>query len=320
MCGCDKEALHTGDAEFLDQYIFIDADIAATKGSLISGKLPSAANTSFGVLGYRGSQNKPVFDMYSNNIAKLYRPQANALFKYDQLALWTAGESHSFYAYYPYGPNTIITGVGNDNGTPYITYSQPENLGDMVDVMTAKVPDTNAAEHTTTPVTFNFEHRLFAISLNVVNAQESKQPVIISEATIEFENVNTTARFNIDEHNTYTSSAPTKISHDYTFDPVTLSIPDNETSVSHNLNDGNEFLFIPCSSLKVNISLKLKNAWGQELPTYTINESITPEGGFVAGKRYQMIVTKIDKEDNGIQFSCKVTTGWTSVDIPTSFQ
>ena len=65
--------------------------------------------------------------------------------------------------------------------------------------------------------------------------------------------------------------------------------------------------------------MKLKNAWGQE-SLYTINKTITPGGGLEAGKKYQMIVTKSDKEDNGIEFSCNVTNGWTSVDIPTSFQ
>lgn len=316
MCGCDKEALRTGDAEFLDQYIFIDAGVAATKGLLLSGTLPAAKNTAFGVLGYRGTQNKPVFDMYSNNIAKLYRPAESGLFKYDELALWTAGESHSFYAYYPYD----ATSVGyDDNGTPYITYSQPKGLGSMVDVMTATVLKTNAAAHKTEPVTFDFQHRLFAIGLNVVNAQESKQDIVITEAAIEFVDVNTTARFNIDSDKSYTASTPANISHNYDFEPVTLSIPVGEISVSHNLNSGNEFLFIPCSSLTVKISLKLKNAWGQE-SSYTINETITPGGGLEAGKRYQMTVTKSDKEDKGIEFSCNVTNGWTSVNIPTSFQ
>lgn len=328
ICGCDKSSLSTNDTEYTNQYIFFDASVETTKGTLVTGTaLPSAAGTSFGVFAYRGAQNTPVFDMYSNNnnIAKLYRPEDNKPFKYDQLALWTAGEPHSFYAYYPYNATSTITGIGQNNGTAFITYSQPSNLDEMVDVMTASVRNTTSDKHTTSPVSFTFNHRLFAIGLTVVNAQtESKSDVAITSANIEFVGVNTSAEFNMDADDTYNIALSTgNITHTYT--PTTIRGPQNNSSVSYNFNDGNEFLLIPCRSLQVNINLKIKNVWKnengeeiyvEEIP-YTLNKTITPTGGFVAGKKYQLTVTKTDK---GVEFVCELSSGWTSVDVPTDFE
>ncbi len=320
ICGCDKSSLSTNDTEYTNQYIFFDAGVESTKGTLVTGEvLPSAANTSFGVFAYRGSQNTPVFDMYNNNIAHLYRPSEGAYFKYDKLAMWTAGETHSFYAFYPYNATST---VGHNNGTAYITYSQPSALNNMVDVMTASVRNTTSDEHTS-PVLFTFNHRLFAIGLTVVNAQaESKSDLVITAANIEFVGVNTSAQFNIDANDTYTASGSGNISHTYT--PTTIHRSTNNTPVSYNFNNSNEFLLIPCTSLQVKINLTLESVWkneaGETIYTetieYPINKTITPTGGFVAGKRYQLTVTKSDK---GVVFDCVESTRWTSVDVPTEF-
>lgn len=326
ICGCDKSSLSTNDTEYTNQYIFFDASVETTKGTLVTGEvLPSAANTSFGVFAYRGSQNTPVFDMYNNNIAHLYRPAERANFKYDKLAMWTAGESHSFYAFYPYNATSIITGVGHNNGTAYITYSQPSALNNMVDVMTASVRNTTSDKHTISPVEFKFNHRLFAIGLTVVNAQiESRSDLVITAAKIEFVEVNTSAQFNIDANDTYTAPESGNISHTYTQTPTTIRWSTNNTPVSYNFNNSNEFLLIPCTSLQVKINLTLESVWkneaGETIYTetieYPINETITPTGGFVAGKRYQLTVTKSDK---GVVFDCVESTRWTSVDVPTEF-
>ncbi len=328
ICGCDKSSLSTNDTEYTNQYIFFDAGVESTKGTLVTGTaLPSAANTSFGVFAYRGSgsQNTPVFDMYNNNIAHLYRPAERANFKYDKLAMWTAGEYHSFYAYYPYNATSIITAVDYNDGVAYITYSQPIKLDDMVDVMTASVIAARSDDYPTEDgkqIVFEFNHRLFAIGLTVVNAQtESKSDLVITAANIEFVGVNTSAQFNIAENDKYTALGFVNINHTYidteTDTPITLNKPDNNnTLVSYNFNNGNEFLLIPCESLNIKVTLSVKNEWDEEV-TYVIDDNFAPTNGkfFEAGKQYTIT---IKKSDNGITYE-RLINGWNNTDVEIEF-
>lgn len=332
VSGCAEHSAIPGpDFEIQDgSYIFFDAEVIRTKGTLISGTLPSEVeNSRFGVFGTR-PDGSHIFDMYAaapndrqissafNNVAVMYRQEAGGVFHYDALALWMAGE-HDFYAYYPYDyPKGMVgvTDVSTDYNDPYIIYTQPTALDQMIDVMTAK----KTADSADGEVQFKFEHRLFAFDVIIQNQQFSTgRDVEITGATIKFEDVNSVGLLYY--NGTHTTDVPITFDHDY-FPEGTpsaiLKTPEYDPEVGimqpteYNLNikrdvEGNpmtdpngefiadSFFFLPCASLQVEFVLKFINAWNEECEFKT-SSVIAPEGGLKAGHKY---VFAINKKDNG---------------------
>ena len=323
MSGCAGHSAIPG-PEFDIQdgsYIFFDAEVIRTKGTLISGTtLPSEVeNSRFGVFGTR-PDGSHIFDMYAaapndrqmssafNNVAVMYRQEAGGVFHYDALALWMAGE-HDFYAYYPYDypkgaviSNLILT------ARPYLQYTQPVGLDDMVDVMTAAALNKKATDTDAQPVKFTFHHRLFAFDVILSNLQsESARNLRISHAEVKFLNVCSGANLYFDDGNdtdtyadvTLGTGKHDAIVHTYELpDGLVLDAPaEGETSVDHNLNEASSFLFAPCAELQVEFTMTFLNAWNEE-STFELSRTISPSEteGFLPGKRYALMV---NKKDNG---------------------
>ena len=321
--GCSKIPHSKDNIVPLDAYIFFDAEVKKTKGNLIEGvQLPVDEGTAFGVLGLKG-ENTAVFDTYIagengnsrfSNVAKMYRPSDEGEFTYDELALWTT-EQHSFYAYYPYDAECIDNVALGEEGKPYICYTQPTKLEEMKDILTASV--TNMSYSTNTLVELAFDHRLFAFDVVINNTLEDE--VVVTGASITFTDLAKTADLNFDGSITTSTETLTFTTEFGEHTVPAASSTEGETKpYEYSLNNGNSFLFLPCSSLKVDFELKFLNALGKEI-TFKNTESLTltPKSEkFEAGKKYALVLTR-KKSGNIVTFTPSVE--WESINITHTF-
>ena len=321
MTGCGGHyGIDDPNPEVLEgSYIFFDAGVTATKGTLISGTtLPQKTGTSFGVFGFRPNGDD-VFIEYKagenssfDNVAKMYRQVYGGDFIYNCLALWHPDpEPHNFYAYYPYEDNrSIITEVGSDDQYgPYINYVQPTSLDAMADVVTAHTESTRTSDGV---VNLSFDHRLFAFAVKVTNLQtQSTKDIVIKAASIEFQANTIPSSAHLYFEDTDQDGILDKATGNMMASSLNHIYEVNDTGVKagkdYDLNSGNFFLFVPCPSLSVKISLTLVGAWGDEV-TFTIPEqdedtisdeyySLVPLGGagFQPGLKYFFNIKKSDK-------------------------
>lgn len=336
LSGCGKHSAFPGGDEgsLSDSYIFFDADVVSTKGTLISGiTLPSEVEKSrFGVFGYRedGSQ---IFNMYYgspatgqlasafDNVAVMYRQAAGGAFYYDALTLWTKGR-HSFFAYFPYtdSPSEVLPAISvasSATSRPSLTYVQPTELDKMTDILTAATLNKLSTDADAQPVQLKFEHRLFAFDVTLQNHQDSlARALTVIGATIKFIDVNSVGQLYYD--GTYEAGQPISFSHDY-FPAGTSAIiinapAEGESPVEYNLNikkdaagipitdsEGkhitDSFLFLPCNSLTIEFTLRFINAWNEECE-FTTRQVIAPEGGFKPGYKYFFTINKKDTGEN----------------------
>lgn len=338
LSGCEKNSLQ--DIELgntSNSYIFFDAAVMETKGLLLDDTgLPNAAGTDFGVFGFRPSSavgqtyGDPLFTTYTDmpSVARLYRETDNATFKYTDLELWHPGE-HDFYAFYPYD-KSIVTAAGVDaNQKPYISYTQPQTLDGMFDLMTAKAENQTSSIPI---VNLNFEHRLFAFDFVLKNNQTSTvRPLEVTRAEIKFFNVGNQATLYYDGTENDISTYTNIPSADKAFLSMIASGSNLQLSADqeHNFNKisgtdtFNSFLFLPCQTLNVQIKLTFKNAWNETITYEPAAIALTPkdENGddttFLAGHKYTLTITK---SDDRITFDPIEPTDWeTTYNIPLTF-
>lgn len=308
-----------------DSYIFFDPEIMTTRGTLISGiRLPSEVEKSrFGVFGHRedGSQ---IFNMYYgspatgqlasafDNVAVMYRQAAGGAFYYDALTLWTKGR-HSFFAYFPYtdSPSEVLPAISvasSATSRPSLTYVQPTELDKMTDILTAATLNKLSTDADAQPVQLKFEHRLFAFDVILKNLQSaSARGIRVKSASVEFTDVISGATLYFEDgadedlYADLSLGAATHAPFTHTFltaDAPILEVPApvaGQQAVEHNFNATSSFLFLPCPSLKVKFTMTFINAWN-EVCEYVKNVTIEPEGAFLPGHRYALV---INKKDNG---------------------
>lgn len=293
-------------------YIFFDAMVAQTKSNLLTGSsLPTAEKTSFGVYGNDGT--KLVFE----NV-KMYRPDAGASFIYDELVLWE-DNTYDFYAYYPYNDSNSNSNVevvlGDDSPVPYISYTQPTSLDKMVDVMTAsaigKTPSSN-------PVPLTFNHRLFALDVVLVNAQKSDDNTDNTDNTLNISKVELKLSNLISSAKLYFDGTISPVGTEYNYSEYSY---DNQNNIeiksgdnAYDINGEGSFLLLPCESFYFSITIEGTDEWGSF--TYSTEKKVTCDGGFLAGKQYQLSITK--KAENG--FIVKLPVKWEDGEIGFTFQ
>ena len=353
--GCERHLQPENDGEIgPNSYIFFDAKVnLITKANIYNNEyLPVGKSTSFGVFGYGEDGTSPIFDKYTadvsspfDNVAIMHRPARNAAFQYDNLALWGGGV-HSFYAYYINGSEydkdeftdfcnstrSVIKSVGvrPASNTVYVEYVQPTTVETMVDIMTAKTSTSKCDE-----VIMNFEHRLFAIDIVIRNAQTSqtidgrdyaKLPFEIKDVDVEF-TVPDGGLLYFDEENTNSPNETTcQILYDFIpegTDNIIIDAPAGNTPKDYNLNNSiigrnTSFLLLPCQSLKVKLNLTFENTWAEEA-TYTFDGEISPEGGFLPGRQYEFIVTRMHSNGDEMEFVPTVTEIWEDKDVDHTF-
>jgi len=326
LSGCGKHSAFPGGDEgsLSDSYIFFDADVVSTKGTLISGiTLPSEVEKSrFGVFGYRedGSQ---IFNMYYgspatgqlasafDNVAVMYRQAAGGAFYYDALTLWTKGR-HSFYAYFPYtdSPSEVLPAISvasSATSRPSLTYVQPTELDKMTDILTAATLNKLSTDADAQPVQLKFEHRLFAFDVILKNLQSaSARGLRVKSASVEFTDVISGATLyfedgaDVDLYADLSLGAATHAPFTHTFltaEAPTLEIPApaaGQQSVEHNFNATSSFLFLPCPSLKVKFTMTFINAWDEVCEYVTDVLAIAPEGGLLPGHKYDLVIRMLD--------------------------
>lgn len=153
------------------------------------GVLVSDMKRNFGVMGYNWNYNN-VNDVW-NTVKVMARPnvfhaqkvtydEGSNLHTYDArttslghssaLVPWEVGCKYTFFGYYPHESesNGSITVCNNTTeGTPYLTYTLPNDPASMQDVMTANLYNTDYKS--AREVQLNFRHRLAAMDLQMIN-------------------------------------------------------------------------------------------------------------------------------------------------------
>lgn len=299
---------HQGSQTQTNAYVFFDPEVievVQTKTHIVEGdKLPTAANTAFGVLGIYNSIW--LFEDYTDNIAKVYRETDGALFDYDNLSPWPdATADYIFYAFYPYSIyNEVVVGANN---IPYIQYTQPTDVADMKDILTA----TKQTKKTDL-VKPEFSHRLWALDVKVKNSQQENVPyypngtdqtlsptLYITEAKIYVKGFYKNGKISLTGPVADTQISADIFEYDIATSSSDIAVPSSTTIALEPL------LFLPVkNTLAYRLELKLKNAWGASYdfsyPSPTSDNSgnilysyITLSNmDFKAGYRYSLILEK----------------------------
>jgi hypothetical protein len=309
MTGCGGHyGLDDSMSEALEgSYIFFDAGVSATKGTLINDTTPlKSEGSSFGVFGFRPANQGGghIFSTYADNVAEVYW-DGNS-FSYEKLTLWHIGE-HSFYAYYPYNSN-IINAAGRDtDNRPYISFVQPTSMDSMVDIM------TDAKSASSGEIQFNFQHRLIALGVNFTNQlAQSKEDITLKSASIEIP-ANTfpaSAVFYFNDSDSDgvldMTASTTKISSAINY---LYEVDENASTLSYNesldLSNGKYLLLLPCASLSLKMKLTIINAWGEEIEVETAGT--IPSGATSLKPGYKYFINVSMKADKSIEFTLTET-------------
>lgn len=291
-------------------YIFFNPLVNETidsKATLVIGdKLPYDKDTAFGVLGYYN--NTSLFgSAYSetNGIARVYRPDNNQLFQYDNLIFWLhPTATHDFYAFYPYQINGAIPTINSSNA---IVYNQPSaNDATMVDLMTAKNSTGKSTE-----VDLTFAHRLWALDVVITNSQTqgldgSTAGNIITNPSLYIKSV----KVHVDDFPTGGTipldgsiSTPNTATADYSY-TVFTSADGQEIKSSSATTDQTLYskrygslLFIQGAALKYRLEITYVDSRGADKGTNTFyfpsqTSCQTSNVTFAEGKKYTLTVNK----------------------------
>lgn len=290
---CSKH--NTDGPQPLNSYIFFDAgmsDIVETKTELIPDDVFQNDGTAFGVLGFY-QDNAPIFNGYTNNIARVYRE--DGLYKYDNLALWQ-GTSHRFSAFYPYDELLSSVKVGADN-IPYIEYTQPWDKSDMKDILGAytEVENANPAKKNES-VQVHFQHLLWAFNIVIRNSQNlevtpagniENPHVIIKEVTLSLKDFPEKANLRVDQG--FTVSYGSGISQTC----VLYSDEAGEQIDSGKPGTFGPLLFIPVSNLSYKVTVKYTTQSGfSDTFTYPASGYISVSSTFSKGQVYNLVIEK----------------------------
>ncbi len=289
ISACTKINHSTEQPDSKYPYMFFDAEVLQTKAMLDTEYLPYGEGTAFGVFGYKKDSESitPVFVNEQGELKdeRMYRKTDNGSFLYDNLVLWTE-DTYDFYAYYPYISGTQI-GMHEDNGA-YVTYTQPTSLTAMVDFMTASTTDVEYSKNGSL-VDLMFEHRLFAFDVELKNATTSGT-LTISSAEITLNGVAAEATLYYDDND---NDGNLDVETDKTLDITEKFSFNSETVESILTLNEDSFLLLPTSSLNISFTIKGTDAFG-DFEIYVESQEIS--SSFEAGKRYKMVISKLDGE------------------------
>ena len=296
-------------------YIFFDAgviDIEETKAVVDGDKLPNDKGTAFAVVGKCGS--KTLFGGYSNKAAKVYR-NSEGVFVYNQLEEWVdENTKHTFYAFYPWqlNANKADDNVWYTGNKTYISYKQPANVGDMIDVMIDSQDISKCQE-----VIINFKHSLWALDINVKNSQESEK-LEVRDVKFYISGIKESGKINFDgsEDN---ESVKTENVHTYIYTYVN-STSGNGIVLQEDKKtlECEPLLFLPVENIEYKIEITFKNSRGFEYTyTYPAQGFQTKNQKFAAGHRYSLTIEKIDPENFNVSW---LKNGWIQEDLTHTFE
>ena len=341
ITSCDKISPSQEGGETSGSYIFFEPEVleGIDVKSLLTGKeFPSDEGTAFGAIGYysepQDDNTIKLTNIFTSATEKVYRKEAGKSFVYDNLALWKPSINHVFYGFYPHGLQDKNL-VKLNNGSPYIEYTQPTTMDNMVDILTAKRELTQAAA-TNNSVDLTFTHSLWALDIIVINNQTENpynpgtgtlDPYLyIESATLTLVNIPSGGKLNLDGNNTVDSrSNITYTLHSSTSNNITLGKKDSESS-SHNFGP---FLFFPTNieidesqKVQYRLDFKFKNPWGISYDfSYPANADSYADftvTKFNAGSRYQLTITKKEGDSFTVKTSSEIP--WNNEEINHEFK
>ena len=298
-------------------YIFFEPEVietGATKATLIEGNtLHSTTNPtpSFGVIGYCGG-NYSLFGApggsatdykYANGIAQVTYSPTSQVYSYDKLALWQDKMSnHDFYAFYPYSLSTSVKHSlqGSTDVKPHIEYTQPTaNDNTMVDILTANTSTTMTAN-----VDLEFHHRLWALYVQINNAQTeglnaagsvTNQPTMkVTGVKVVVDQFPTTAYIYLDKtqgidylknnNQVVLSSTPST---------YTLPVPaDGDVINKNGSKTYGPLLFLPVAAGVFKYKLEITYEDSRSVSSTHSTELMTSKTTFEGGKKYTLTINK----------------------------
>lgn len=315
-------------------YIFFEPEVVetvATRTTSTDTKPLSEINAEepFGVLGFY--PDAQLFTSSSNpaGIAQV-SPGDEGFYTYSPLEIWrSATGNHTFYAFFPYSSLvnhvSLETEEGDYEGKPFVAYDIDDNVDVLVDELTtAKGNGT---------VTFELAHALYALDVQVTNAQTTniyepdpdattpRDPKLyITGAKLTLYNLKESGKIYLDgsvvADNTVTESK------EYTLFEATTDVP--RIQIPHTTTDNanvyvfDQILLLPVtnSTFSYKLEMTFENAWNVAYPVTF--EGNVPDKTFEAGKRYKLAIKKNDGADFTISADLPVAA-WNQVTIPHTF-
>lgn len=314
-------------------YIFFEPEVmetVATRNTSTTTKHLSqiSSTEAFGVLGYYGTTQLFKPNATSTGIAQV--SPADGVYSYSPLETWRSKDGvHTFYAFFPYSSLvnhvSLETAEGDYEGKPFVAYDIDDNVDVLVDELTtAKGNGT---------VTFELAHALYALDVQVTNAQTTniyepdpdattpRDPKLyITGAKLTLYNLKESGKIYLDgsvvADNTVTESK------EYTLFEATTDVP--RIQIPHTTTDNanvyvfDQILLLPVtnSTFSYKLEMTFENAWNVAYPVTF--EGNVPDKTFEAGKRYKLAIKKNDGADFTISADLPVAA-WNQVTIPHTF-
>ena len=299
LASCTKQSIGVGPivSGSSRSYIFFEPEVyneVSSKAALLTeGNLPAAAGTAFGVLGYYG--NTALF----NGVTEVKRAVNAGPFDYEGLVAWQDNTTnHDFYAVYPY---SLHSDVKPNNANPYLSYTQPTSDDDMIDVLTAKTSTKKTSDNN---VSLTFHHRLWALYVQIKNAQTeglnaagsvTNQPTMkVTGVKVIVEQFPTTAYIYLDKtqgidylkynNQVVLSSTPST---------YTLPVPaDGDVINKNGSKTYGPLLFLPVAAGIFKYKLEITYEDSRSVSSTHSTELMTSKTTFEEGKKYTLTINK----------------------------
>lgn len=181
LSSCEKTSVQSPDDENViipaGNYIMFSSKVD-TKAELVTDMV----GRDFYVLGYEYSNDTEWSIARATAKPDLFYKKSieynNGIWQYVNPVQWDFHSKYAFFAYYPDEGNGITISPQSYVNMPTVTYELPltgtVDPSTLKDLMTASAINQTAK---TSVVTFNFEHRLFCIDVQVINNDESEHKI-----------------------------------------------------------------------------------------------------------------------------------------------
>ena len=329
MCGCDKVEVMEQPIQLQQGYICFNTEVS-TRGELVeylSGK-------SFGITAYNYTGEWSFVKVQANpNVFQSHGQEVTwdgGMHTYTPLVPWDASKKYAFFGYYPYGNSNVVLSDKDIEGTPYIDFTLPHTLNEMVDVMTASLIDTDNSSSNAVGLTF--KHRLTAMDVQAQNFHEQGYTIRINSMSMRFDNLlYNKVRLPLDDALDITRSATnnwTKIqSYQLVSDsnPITIepagTITGSTPTVS--VTNNSSLIFIPQevdargNFLRGNVSITYDEIEGNMINSKTFTTDFDLGKSLLAGRKYYFL---INFSTTSVSIAIVDSGEWTDKNIEIEFE
>lgn len=343
LCGCDSNTLDDIENEVqLPLYGYIHFDTQApTRAGLVEDM-----KRNFGVMGYSWEYND------ANDVWNTVKVQAkpnefhakmvtysDGLHSYTPLVPWKVASKYTFFGYYPHesesGGSVAVSG-DNVEGTPYLTYTLPNDPARMQDVMTASVYNTDY--RSSREVALTFKHRLAAVDVQIINLNakfgDKDVHVKLTDLKLNFTNLKyNKAKVWMDESMGMDRTEAVNKEASYTMSSsLTIAPSDITTGTTIMESTGSPLILIPqevdgtTGALKGTVTFNLSYVDGNgdaitltdaEVKTGPHSHDIVFDGDLVAGRKH---VIQLAFTRDAVTVQIIPPSEWTENDVDIEFE